>query len=351
LTVTLRSIGDGVITTDREGTITLINKVAEDLTGWTEHAALGQPIDRVFHIVNERSHKRCENPVRRVIESGQIIGLANNTKLIRKDGKEFIIADSGAPIISKGGEVIGVVLVFRDITEKRRMHQEVLKVQKLESLGVLAGGIAHDFNNFLTGIIGNLSLVKLDITLQSKIYDSVKNLESAALRAKDLTQQLLTFSKGGKPVKSVVHLPNLVTESAAFALRGSNLKCHYAFKPDLEPVEVDEGQIGQVLNNLVINAVQATPQGGLITVGAENVVLGADNPMNLRPGQYVKLTLTDQGTGIPKGHIDRIFDPYFRRSKKAAVWGLRWHTRSSTSTMAALRWNRNGGPARRSTYF
>ncbi|MEN8809595.1 MAG: PAS domain S-box protein [Desulfobacterales bacterium] len=322
LTVTLRSIGDGVITTDRDGTITLINKVAESLTGWTQHSALGQPIDQVFHIVNEQTHERCENSVQRVLESGQIIGLANNTKLIRKDGKEFIIADSGAPIISKGGEIIGVVLVFRDITEKRRMHQEILKIQKLESLGVLAGGIAHDFNNFLTGIIGNLSLVKLDITPQSKIYDSVKNMESAALRAKDLTQQLLTFSRGGKPVKSVVHLPDLVSESVAFALRGSNLKCHYAFKPDLKLVEVDQGQIGQVLNNLVINAVQATPQGGAVNVSAENVVLGADNAMNLKPGEYVKLTLTDQGTGIPKDHIDRIFDPYFSTKQKGSGLGL-----------------------------
>ena len=322
LAVTLRSIGDGVITTDRDGHVTLINKVAEKLTGWAEHSALGQTIDQVFHIVNEQSHERCENPIQKVIESGQIVGLANNTKLIRKDGKEVIIADSGAPIISKEGEVIGVVLVFRDITEKRRMHQEILKIQKLESLGVLAGGIAHDFNNFLTGIIGNLSLVKLDITPQTKIYDSVKNMETAALRAKDLTQQLLTFSKGGKPVKSVVYLPDLVSESVAFALRGSNLKCRYAFKPDLRLVEVDEGQIGQVLNNLAINAVQATPQGGLIDVGAENVVLGFDNPMNLRPGQYVKLTLTDQGTGIPKDHIDRIFDPYFSTKQKGSGLGL-----------------------------
>ena len=322
LAVTLASIGDGVITTDREGAITLINKVAENLTGWVEHSALGQPIDQVFHIVNEQSHELCENPIKKVIESGQIIGLANNTKLIRKDGKEFIIADSGAPIISKGGEVIGVVLVFRDITEKRRMHQEILKIQKLESLGVMAGGIAHDFNNFLTGIIGNLSLVKLDITPQSKIYGSVKNIETAALSAKDLTQQLLTFSKGGKPVKSVVHLPELVTETVAFALRGSNLKCHYDFKADLELVEVDQGQIGQVLNNLVINAVQATPQGGVVTISAENVVLGVDNPMNLRPGKYVKLALTDQGTGIPKSHIDRIFDPYFSTKQKGSGLGL-----------------------------
>ena len=142
------------------------------------------------------------------------------------------------------------------------------------------------------------------------------------MRAKDLTQQLLTFSKGGKPVKSVVHLPDLVRESVAFALRGSNAKCHYAFKPDLKLVEVDEGQIGQVLKNLVINAVQATPQGGVVNVSAENVVLGADNPMNLRPGKYVKLTLTDQGTGIPRGHIDRIFDPYFSTKQKGSGLGL-----------------------------
>ena len=142
------------------------------------------------------------------------------------------------------------------------------------------------------------------------------------MRAKDLTQQLLTFSKGGKPVKRVVHLPDLVTESVAFALRGSNLKCHYAFKPDLRLVEVDEGQIGQVLNNLAINAVQATPQGGSITVSVEDVVLGADNPMNLRPGAYVKFSLTDQGMGIPKSHIDRIFDPYFSTKQKGSGLGL-----------------------------
>ncbi len=322
LAVTLRSIGDGVITTDRNGQITLINKMAENLTGWTEDSALGQPISKVLHIVNEQTREPCVNPVQRVIDTRQIIGLANNTLLIRKDGKEFIIADSGAPIIGKGGEVIGVVLVFRDITEKRQMQQERLKIQKLESLGVLAGGIAHDFNNFLTGIIGNLSLVKLDIGPASSVYDSIMRMESAALRAKNLTQQLLTFSKGGEPVKASLDLPELLKEAVEFSLRGSNLKCDYDFSSELKSVEADAGQINQVINNLVINAVQATPQGGLLKLSAENVALGIDNAENLTPGEYVKIAITDQGVGIPAAHFDRIFDPYFTTKQKGSGLGL-----------------------------
>ena len=162
LTVTLRSIGDGVISTDLEGKIISVNKVAEELTGWQEEEAMGKPLTKVFHIVNEFNRKRCEDPVRKVMETGGVVGLANNTILIGKDGKEHVIADSGAPIMDSQNKIIGAVLVFRDITEKRKMEAELVKAQKLESLGVLAGGIAHDFNNFLTAIIGNLSLAKMD---------------------------------------------------------------------------------------------------------------------------------------------------------------------------------------------
>ena len=162
LTVTLRSIGDGVISTDLQGRITSVNKVAEELTGWKEDEAIGKPLTKVFHIVDEFNRKRCEDPVRKVMETGGVVGLANNTILIGKDGKEHVIADSGAPIMDSQNKILGAVLVFRDITEKRKMEAELVNAQKLESLGVLAGGIAHDFNNFLTAIIGNLSLAKID---------------------------------------------------------------------------------------------------------------------------------------------------------------------------------------------
>ena len=160
LAVTLRSIGDAVIATDAQGKITLMNKVAERLTGWRQEEALDEPLEQVFNIVNEITRERCENPVAKVLETNGIVGLANNTVLIGKDGKERVIEDSGAPILDRQNATLGVVLVFRDATLKRRLQQERQKAQKLESIGILAGGIAHDFNNSLTAIIGNISLAK-----------------------------------------------------------------------------------------------------------------------------------------------------------------------------------------------
>src|SRR5208337_3795472 len=168
LAVTLRSIGDAVIVTDVEGTITLINKVAEQQTGWAAHEAFGKHLSEVFNIINEKTRERCENPVDKVLETGMITGLANHTALIRKDGTEIIIEDSAAPIKDCNGATIGIVLVFRDVTEKRRIEDELLKMEKLQSVGLLAGGIAHDFNNILTSVVGNISLAKMYIDDENK---------------------------------------------------------------------------------------------------------------------------------------------------------------------------------------
>jgi PAS domain S-box-containing protein len=198
LNVTLRSIGDAVIVTDVAGTVTLINKVAELLTGWTAEEAVGRPHAEVFPIINERTRKQCEHPVLKVIESG----LANHTALIRKDGTEIIIEDSAAPIRDRASRIIGVVLVFRDATDKRRMEEELLKAEKLQAVRVLAGGLAHDFNNLLTAVLGNISMAKMYIDSRSKAFARLTEAESASRRATDLTYQLLTFSKGGAPKKN-----------------------------------------------------------------------------------------------------------------------------------------------------
>ena len=225
LAVTLRGIGDAVITTDREGRIVLMNPIAEDLTGWPEAEAAAPPLLDVFRIVNERTREPCVDPVEKVLATGQIVRLANHTMLIARDGREFVIADSGAPILDLEGAIIGVVLVFRDITGQERIEKELLKMEKMQSLGVLAGGIAYDFNNFLSGIIGNLSLAKLDIQPIHPVLRPLDEMENAALRAKELTQQLLTFSKGGEPVRRTPIVTDLISEAAQFALRGSNVRC------------------------------------------------------------------------------------------------------------------------------
>ena len=322
LRVTLQSIGDGVITTDRNGRITLINPIGEKLTGYAETEALGKPLQEVFKIIDDGADQLDDSPVHRGIDSDQAIGLANDTVMIGKNGRECIIAHSAAPILDTERRTIGSVLVFRDITENRKMEKEISKIEKLESIGVLAGGIAHDFNNFLSGIIGNLSLAKLDIDPADKIFSRLEKMERAALLAKDLTQQLLTFSKGGDPIKRPTQLTDLIKESAIFALRGSSIRCDFFFQPDLLSSEVDEGQISQVIHNLILNAVQAMPEGGVIQVRGENIHLSPNNELALAEGEYVKLTIQDQGTGIKKQDIKKVFDPYFTTKQKGSGLGL-----------------------------
>jgi PAS domain S-box-containing protein len=320
LAVTLRSIGDGVIVTDAQGRVTLINKVAETLTGWTEEDAIGKPLSEVFYIINEDTRECCENPVERVLETGGVVGIANRTVLIAKDGTERIIADSGAPIHDREG-TIGVVVVFRDVTERRRMEEELQKMERLESIGVLAGGIAHDFNNILTAILGNISLARMYTDLD-RIFERLAEAERASMQAQSLTQQLLTFSRGGAPIKKTVSIAELLRDSVSFALRGSNARCELSIPDDLWSVEVDEGQISQVISNIVINADHAMPRGGIIKVRAENVTIGAEDAIPLEDGEYVKIYIEDRGIGIPKENLDSIFDPYFTTKQKGSGLGL-----------------------------
>jgi PAS domain S-box-containing protein len=322
LAVTLRSIDDAVITTDANGTVMLMNPLAESLTGYREQEAIGQPITRILCLIDEDTRETCQDPVARAIAGKPTAGLANQALLLRGDGTEMVIAESEAPILGDDGRVIGVVLVFRDITEQRRLQQELAKVQKIESLGVMAGGIAHDFNNFLTGILGNLSLVKLETPPEASSFAHLIEMENAALRAKDLTQQLLTFAKGGDPVKRPVAIGRIVQETASFALRGSNVRCEFDLAQDLSVVEADEGQIAQVINNIVINADQAMPDGGKIRVRATNVVLDAANPYALAPGTYVRIECRDEGVGIAPEHLNKVFDPYFSTKQKGSGLGL-----------------------------
>ncbi|MGQ9609970.1 MAG: hybrid sensor histidine kinase/response regulator [bacterium] len=322
LFVTLQSIGDGVIATDVDGKVTLMNKVAERLTGWSTEEAIGKQLEEIFHIINEKTREICENPVKKVIKDGEVVGLANNTVLISKDGTERIIADSGAPVRDKNGRIIGIILVFRDITERRIMEEELIRADKLETVSVLAGGIAHDFNNLLTGILGNVSLAKMQSNQWDKVYERLNEAEKASLRAKGLTQQLLTFSNGGDPILKVTSIAGLLKDSATFALRGSNVNCKFNIQDDLWAVEVDEGQISQVIHNIVINADQAMPSGGTITLTAENIVVGKKFHLPLKPGRYVKISIKDQGIGIPKAHFSKIFDPYFTTKQKGSGLGL-----------------------------
>jgi PAS domain S-box-containing protein len=321
LAVTLRCIGDGVITTDIAGKVVLMNKISEALTGWPQQEAKGRPIGDILHLINEISRRAIENPVETLLKSGKIVELSDQTVLVTRDGTERTISDSVAPIVDRNSRIIGTVLVFRDITEKRYLEEKLLKTEKIESLGVLAGGIAHDFNNLLNSIMGNIELAAMDLKTDDRIRESLTRAEKAALRAKDLTLQLLTFSKGGAPIKKTASIIELIKDSSDFAIRGSNVRCNFNLPDNLWKVEIDLGQMSQVINNIVLNAVSAMPEGGQIDIAAGNVVVGTDYP-ELKPGEYVKVTIKDSGSGIPKEHLNRIFEPYFTTKHAGSGLGL-----------------------------
>jgi len=322
LAVTLKSIGDGVITTDIDGNVVLINRAAEMLTGFSQAETHGKPLSEVFRIVNEKTRIPCDDPVKKIIDSAGMVEIESDTILIAKDGTERIVADSGSPIKDKDSNIIGVVLVFRDVTEKKRIEDELRKTQKLESLGILAGGIAHDYNNILTAIIANISLAKTYTQKGERIYDRLEKMEKAAIMASRLNHQLLTFSRGGAPVKETVIVSEFVRDSVMFALGGSNITCEFDIADDLRPVDADVGQISQVFNNIIINAHQAMPDGGAITVSAHNITITDEDVLPITNGNYILISITDEGYGIPPENLEKIFDPFFTTKEKGSGLGL-----------------------------
>jgi len=224
--------------------------------------------------------------------------------------------------------------IFTDITEQEFIHNELLKVQKMESLGVLAGGIAHDFNNILTGIMGNVSFAQLLIEVGHQARLPLAAAEKASQRAAELAHQLLTFAKGGQPIKKVVSLQRLVGEAVSLSLRGTNVQGKIEIPSDLYDIEADEGQMNQAFNNIVINAAHAMSGGGTLTITGENVLLESGNRLSLEPGSYVKLLFSDEGYGIRQADLKNIFDPYFTTKSGGNGLGL-------ASTLSIIR--RHGG--------
>jgi len=315
LAVTLRSIGDGVITTDVQGKIIMINQAAEALTGWTAEEAKGHPLKSVFKIsIDLAAQTRGHRSTYRNEAYSLLLKLPSNATLVSRDGTEHLIEQVVSPIRDRRNEVAGVVLVFRDIIE--REHKQ---------LGLLAGGIAHDFNNLLTAIMGNISLASLLIPATDEMTTRLADAKNASMRARDLAQQLLTFARGGAPIKKTASLTRLVQDTVSFCLRGSQSRSECDLEDNLWPSEIDSGQISQVIANLVVNAEQAMPTGGTLHVTCENFRHGSGKNAtvpDLPSGEFVKITIRDEGVGIPEQNLKRIFDPYFTTKPKGNGLGL-----------------------------
>ena len=237
-------------------------------------------------------------------------------------GEERIISWHNTVLFDDAGNITGTLSSGEDITNRKKMEKELLKSQKMESLSVLAGGIAHDFNNLLTAILGNISIAKTAANSSNNTTVFLTEAEKASMRAKGLTQQLLTFSKGGAPIKETIYIDEIIKDTVSFALRGSNIRSVFSISDNLYPVEVDKGQISQVINNLIINAIQAMPEGGTIHVSVENISVEKKNPLSFMAGKYIKISVEDHGVGIPEKHIQKIFDPYFTTKGKGSGLGL-----------------------------
>lgn len=322
LAVTLRSIGDGVITTDIQGRVALINRAAEEMTGWPSNEAIGWPVETVMPVVDNQTGEPAASEVRRILDGGTAVELLHDAGLVSRTGRQIPVARSCAPIHDRDGRVVGAVIVFRNASADRERENEQVRAAKMDSLGVLAGGIAHDFNNILSGVIGHISLALHRAQGDRQLVHNLEEAEHAALRAKGLTRQLLTFSSGGAPIKASSSIVDIIASSLEFALVGSNVDYRLEAADDLWPAEVDVEQIGQVMNNLIINADQAMAEGGTITVRAANAELTEGHPSELAPGRYVRVTVTDQGPGIPTELRAKVFDPYFSTKEGGSGLGL-----------------------------
>ena len=323
LAVTLRSMADGFITISNGGCVLMMNSVAERLTGWTQNEAAGAPLPTVFQILNERSRRPCSRALQRIVEAGVAEGLNGPALIVARDGVERLIESNASPILHRAKGKIGAVIVFRDVTDKRRLEEEQQKAEKLESLGVVAGGIAHDCNNLLTTILGNLSLVMLTRDLDEGITEKLLASKKASNRAQELAQQLLTFAKGGAPVKQTAAITQLVRDTVSLALPGSKALCEFQLPDNLWAVDIDPGQMSQVINNITVNADQAMPTGGMLRVWAENLdVILQDTGLALPSGRWVRIAIQDHGVGIAEDYLKKIFDPYFTTKPKGSGLGL-----------------------------
>ncbi|MBE9532212.1 MAG: PAS domain-containing protein, partial [Proteobacteria bacterium] len=301
---------------DSEGKYLLINSIYEELFHVDRKDIIGMTD---FDIFNKEMAKAFQENDLKVLKTNESIEFEET---VPYDTGEHTYISIKFPLRDSEGNPYAVCGISTDITERTHAEADHLKMQKLESIGVLAGGIAHDFNNLLTGILGNVSFSMMGLDPKEKIYERLKEAERASLIARDLTQQLMTFSKGGAPITETLSINDIIREPAELALRGSNKKCEFHLAEGLPFVEADATQISQVINNLAINADHAMDEGGVIKISTKKVSITEKDKLPVKDGDYILIKVEDEGAGIPVELTSKVFDPYFTTKENGSGLGL-----------------------------
>jgi len=325
LSLTLNSIGDAVITTDEHTRIVRMNPVAEQLTGWSFDDARGLQVKQVFVIKQQAAGDVDEDIFDMVLRTGQIEHIRQNSVLLSKDGKEYSIADSAAPIRDNHGEIHGIVLVFNDITLQKMRDEQLQHSMKMEALGKLTGGIAHDFNNVLGIILGYSELLIAELEQHPGPRGYAQHIFNAGERARKLTSQLLTFSSKRPPESSLTDVNQLIRADTQMLEKTltARVNLQLELQADLWPVYLEQSQLQDAILNISINAMHAMPDGGSLTISTRNIHIGDKDlfHVDLRNGDYVQLSFTDTGSGMDQDTCQKIFDPFFT-TKGAQGTGL-----------------------------
>lgn len=328
LAITLHSIGDGVIATDCNGCIMQMNPVAEKLTGWSIQDAKGKSLTDVFHIVHMWNRKPVENPVDKVLKTGVIVGLESHTALISRSGDEYQIADSGAPIRSVSGEIVGVVLVFRDVSKEYAMQEKLKQSEKMQAIGQLAGGVAHDFNNMLAGVMGVADLMKAEPDMSPENIDYLDMIIDTTTRASNLTSKLLAFSRRGKMLVGPIDVHKLINDTEVILNRTIDKKNRVSISLNAGNyiINGDASGLQNILMNIAINASHSMADGGVIEIDTQNVFLDKvyceSSSFVLKPGTFLQLEVRDTGCGIPFDNLAKIFEPFYTTKSQGQGTGL-----------------------------
>ncbi|HPD22341.1 MAG TPA: PAS domain S-box protein [Desulfomonilia bacterium] len=312
LDVVLNGITDIIMLNDKNLNIIWANKTASEISGLSPEAIRV----RKCHEALWRRSSPCEEcPLLQAMKTGR----HREGTMKTPDGSLWEIA--GYPVRDERGSIRGVIEIVRNITDRKIIEEETQKRYKLDSLGTLAGGIAHDFNNILTVIMGNVSFAKMLLSSEDRLWGRLDDIEKASMRARELTSQLMTFSRGGSPMKKPVAIDQLLRDTIHFSLQDSDVTARFHIDSGLWRVDADEAQMGQVIGHIIKNAQDAMPQGGSVNVAVENTLV-EEGTLPLSRGRYVKISISDTGCGIEESIMGSIFDPFFTTKKKRNGLGL-----------------------------